>query len=454
MALPGLATSDRCLAVGSLVVKVLGGVLGAFQADELLARYAEVRRRRPRSRSKARAGGVTPRGKLHYAQRERSQVEIGSLVVDRIADTYIAFLVTGDAYHKSGIKPAAEIAGAYRRLGGRISVLGVDVSAGANADLLARFGGDYVEIRPEHRRESDRLAQQVLQRLRPTHVFVEDRPRWLTLLARTRKGTPTKEVVYGLSFRGLRFLWPFPSSPFMGRGEQLVNSSAWLTPFGVRTATYRRQILEADAFVAISRYSELLAWTLYGVRSAGVVFPPIPEALIPPPSGPRKAREGILVYLGNKNDRNPRDYIDVLRTLAEQGVTIYLFGDPDISSYVQRKEGLSRTIRLTNVTDEALAEAYRSVCCTYLTTLWEGFGYVGPESLLNDTPVVCEMSQPWMELIDAPDMIKIARSKTQVVDYLKGFSQVETSLSPALQDELRSKLAPDFAAKSLYTILP
>jgi hypothetical protein len=375
-------------------------------------------------------------------------------VTESLRDSHIAFLVSGDAYYKSSIRPSAEIARGCRSLGGKVSVIGAGIVDRSRSELSAIFDDDFVEAEGESRSTVGRFVSDFLKSRGVTHLFVDDANHWAPILAKVRRETHVKLLIYGLVYRGLRLLRFPPASPIATPLQSLLYSSGSLLPFGVLTQSYRRRILESDAFIAISRYTEMLVWTLYGIRSSQVIYPPVSDALRSGPAEASVDRAGILVFVGNSNDRDPKEYVDTLRCLKEMGLALFLIGDSDVSARIQDMVGASSAVKLDRLPDQELGKVFRSVRCTYITTLWEGFGYVGPESLLNGTPVVTEISQPWMELLDSDRMVRVARSKPEIAECVARFSDTTPRLNESVSGRLRNQLSPESAAKSLYSALP
>lgn len=357
---------------------------------------------------------------------------------------HLAVLAWGDRPYAPGVKVTVDLAEALVGLGTRVSVVLVESNAATLEEVRGRVGKDRV-------RTCDDLLRlpHLVKELGADLVYAKDHIASLEALGEVKRQTGAKTLAFTSGFHGLEALRPRPltsNSPRQG-GPGMRR----FLPFARLTKRYRELLEDLTGVVAISYYSEMLLELLYGVRPVGVVYPVVdPRVFSPPPHGAE--RKGVLAFLGPAGNRDPREYLPTLEGLPADAGPIHLFGAPDATGLAFDTLGKERATRHVDLRTEELARLYAGVRWTYATTEWEGFGYVGPESLLCGTPVLAEVAQPWMEVAEESAVVRVSRSKKERIALLAHPARDAEAALARTQDRLRAVLSPSAVGRRFLEV--
>jgi hypothetical protein len=359
--------------------------------------------------------------------------------------THLTVLAWGQKIYAPGVKVTLDLASALAPLGTKVSAILVEPSPETEQEARRRLGGAPVRAC----RDLGELPQ-LVKSLGSDVVYSKDHIDSLEALIAVKRASGARTLAFTSGFHALDSLRPPPPSDRAPR-----RSSARLgriLPFPRATRHYRELLGELDGVVAISFYCEMLLELLYGVRPRGVVYPVVDPASYSPPSG-NPSRKGILVYVGPADNRDAAEFVPCLRALPAAAGPIHLFGNSDGTEAVARALGSGRSTRHVDLAPADLVALYRSVRWTYITSEWEGFGYVGPESLLCGAPVVTEVAQPWMEIPGESEAVRIASGELERTELLSSPPLgVAASLSDA-QVRLRAALSPAAVGRRFHALL-
>lgn len=315
---------------------------------------------------------------------------------------HLTVLSWGHKIYAPGVKVTLDLASALVPLGTKVSAVLVDSSPETEAEARRRLGEANV-------RACQNLSELpgIVRALGSDAVYSKDHIDSLDALAAVKKATRAKTLAFTSGFHALDALRPPPTAETPSkRGSPRLQR---LRGFSGATRRYRELLADLDGVVAISYYCEMLEELLYGVRPKGIVYPVVDPAFYSPPAS-GAVRRGILVYVGPAANRDAEEFTPALRDLPTTAGPIHLFGNADGTQAALDALGADLAVRHVDLSPEELVKLYRGVRWTYITSEWEGFGYVGPESLLCGTPVVAEVAQPWMEVWGESAAVRIARS--------------------------------------------
>lgn len=321
----------------------------------------------------------------------------------------IGIIISGSTHYSPGVKPFVWIAKWLDSLGFDFTLFRFKCGEEVNSFIKEKFSPIHVIDC-----SSEMNLIRNIQRSSVGVVFSDDAFDRIRILDRIKKELGLKTAVYVHIFFGLLTLSPSSYSQAIRVGNHRLRLFR-LIPFSLLSSSHRRMLSSADIVISNSQFTEMLTSLLYGRKSSGVIYPPINDDAFP--AGNRDLdREGVLVFVGDKLDRDPASYIPTLKQILEKGVRIKLFGDNHIMNYIFQKLKSPLVSVNANLTDTELFALYRTSKITYITQNWEDFGNVGPESLLNGTPVIVETPQPWMELTGQSPLIRIERNSNNLAD--------------------------------------
>lgn len=358
---------------------------------------------------------------------------------------HLAVLAWGNKPYAPGVKVTVDLAEALRNLGVQVTAILVESSEPTAEEVRRRLGQGQVRVG-----QSLRELPQIVQEVGADVVYAKDHITSLEALSAIKRATGVKTLAFTSGFHSLEALRPRPlTSNAPSEGGPGIRR---FLPFTRLTRRYRELLEELNGVVAISYYSEMLLELLYGVRPVGVAYPVVSPQVYsaPPRSSPRR---GVVAFLGPAGNRDPQEYLPTLKALPDSAGPIHLFGAADATEAVERALGRDRVQRHVDLSEKDLVKVYGSVRWTYVTPEWEGFGYVGPESLLCGTPVLAEVAQPWMEVAEESSAVRIGRTLKARVSALSDSPPAQQSDLERTRSRLLSQLAPDVVGKKFQGIL-
>ena len=344
----------------------------------------------------------------------------------------IAFVLGDDAhYYGAGIKPLVDLSHG-------LSVIGM------SSNVLLRKGRVVVEKEIKAITEDrinliiyDNLSEEI-SRLNPEFVMTHD------YSMRSLKGYGRyKRVVYAQILYGLNSL-----NPYTLRKSIKFKAGSYI-PWKFLTRSYINTINEFDYIIANSEFTRDLLLNFYNVNSTGVVYPPVGRNLrkfIEPTLVEKK--EGILIYLGHFPDYYSRNILKEIEILKGKDISpVRIIVDDSTSLALKGIEIYS------GLPSEALAHLYASSSATYVPTINEMFGHVGPESLLFMTPVILDNYHPFLEFFPTDtNVVTISNPKKSILQEFKNLTGSEMDLKKA-KDFVMNHYSPVESAKRLVEIL-
>lgn len=186
-----------------------------------------------------------------------------------------------------------------------------------------------------------------------------------------------------------------------------IRRSISFIPWRIISRNYVKYLRKADFVIPCSHSLGYLMSNVYGINCSPAIYPPVKtinSAYIAD-----NTRSNLFVYLGHYPDYFIRDIESELHSFSEiLGISL----DVLISPHSKINFKLPKAIYHKNLSDSKLQSIYARSKLTYVATAWEGFGYVGPESLTFGTPVILDTFQPWMEGFPAEaNMVRLLNPK-------------------------------------------
>lgn len=305
----------------------------------------------------------------------------------------LGFLLSGSRPYSEGVRPLLDLAAGCRSEGHQIIPIAVDCSPSALNSIEVRFPGVESMVYPTLESFISSEKPPKLDVLLSTDYL----PR-LRALATMRKQTGVKTAAFTSTFFGLSVLRSPDQTQTRSVVDRIGTSVGRNIPFRWVSRSYRDFLARLDYVCAFSGYAAMITRDFFGSKVDEVVYPPVNSDLFREVTYPGGRRSGVLVFVGGRHDRSPSSYMEILSSLVQNGTPIHIFGDPLACSHIEQAlHAPSLSVHL-DVSTENLSELYNSVKSTFVTPLWEAFGYVGPESLLCGAPVVACTWQPWMEV--------------------------------------------------------
>jgi glycosyltransferase involved in cell wall biosynthesis len=210
-------------------------------------------------------------------------------------------------------------------------------------------------------------------------IFTDDYIKRLTLLEKIRGGF--KKVVY------IQVLYGIHSVSAIHRPislkERMIFSAVKFIPFSILKQRYTTLLKEANVIISNSQTTNDLAHMLYGIESNGVVYPPVDTEIFKPHRS-EKTNQAML-YLGSQAGDTDKNFVkSILKVLEINNFEALIMGNKILEEKFQEYV----ISRISNVSDEKLAEVYSKCKLVICPQKWEQFGYVPVESMACGTPVL------------------------------------------------------------------
>jgi len=308
----------------------------------------------------------------------------------------LVFLLHDDRYHKAGVKPYVDIALGLRRLGSDPYLLSIVSSNKPKEEINNRF--PELEV---YMFESKNSFLSKLHDLKPDLIISSDYPEVMKILLRIKEDLKIRVGVYAKFLFGINTLGSRSKSNIKFRLGSLV-------PWYLLTHEYKKMMEKMDVVIANCYTMQYVLTHFYDVRVNGLVYPPVGInfcSFIDNLLKERLDREGILVYVGPYPDY----YImDINKTISElaSNFKVKWFGGKVPNTECHKF-----------IRDNGLSKLYTSSIATYIASAWEGFEYLGSESLLFSMSVLVDTYQPCLEgfLIET-SAVKISDPKENIVE--------------------------------------
>lgn len=354
--------------------------------------------------------------------------------------TRVAFLSSIDgSYYAAGVKPLFDIATIMSQSRGQTVTFNY---LGNNPELILDLQSRAPSL-PVTASPDVRSLLRTLNGQSPEWLITDDYAPRLALASRLSREVNRRLAVYvqlpfGLSTLGEK---GYKNGPLFAVATSL--------PWKLLTRRYVRLLRSADLRVANSQSTAYILNNLYGVYVEGVVYPPIPTR-----SHGTKRRDdeksGLFVYLGHKGDYYLRNLVNELEPLLRDNWVIRVLA----SSNSQRQQFEARGFEThLQVPEARLADLIALSKIAYVPTVYETFGYMGPECIAEGTPVILDVFQPWAEGFPMDtNMLTISDPRDSLRDSVKSCESAGKRPEVAAE-HVRTRFSPEVCAASLLSLL-
>jgi len=349
----------------------------------------------------------------------------------------IAFLISGDSIYNAGIKPLMDIGYGLFNLGNNP----VFYAMNTGRYVLDRLNNRFKELNFVSIESVGDLKRKMKEDDVGVIISFDFLP-ILKILYEVKKDTKIKTAAYIELFYGLNTLNENRKSNihyFLGSYVQ------WRT----LTNRYVKLLRATDYIIGCSYTASYALNIFYNTFVDGVVYPPVGAQFEKLEKTEQTKKEGLLVYLGHYPDYYLRDMESTLRMLSKSIRKMKVLTDNP--NYLRR---LSLDLDIySHISDQELGNLYLSSEAIYVPTRFEGFGYVGPEAILFDTPVILDTYQPWLENFPMyTNAVKILNPRENSTIPFQNFLNSEKDMNTA-KEFIKEKYSAMESAKSLLSII-
>lgn len=349
----------------------------------------------------------------------------------------IAFLISDRSIYSAGIKPFVDIGHGLYKLGIAPSFYALNIKKGISSNLSNMYPHlNFINVN---------TIDEIIKNIETSSVelIISDDflPR-LNILHEIKRETGIKTASYALIFYGLNTL----------NKSSKKSLKYWLgsmVPWSMLTNKYCNTLRSMDFVIGSSYATSYVLNLFYSVYTSGVVYPPVGVNFEKIEKPKISKKEGLLVYLGHYPDYYLRDMPYTINQLSKRISKIKIWtGNPE------NLNGLKPNVEVyTDISDKEVMDLYQSSEAVYIPTAFEGFGYVGPEALLFDTPVLLDTYQPWLEGFPMDsNAVKILDPKDESIEPFLEFLKSSKDVSTARQYIERRYSAIQSAKDLLYII--
>jgi hypothetical protein len=351
-------------------------------------------------------------------------------------------VLVSDPYHYNA---GALVQTALVRLGVYDDAEFTGLTGGAGAeviDTLKTGNGAFYEWRDEQE------LKELLMRQRLTHLLSDDHLPRLRVASRASRAAGIKHLVYAHIFSGLSAISRnLPSSSFASAAR---NALGGLVPFRGLTAEYVSLLRKAERVFPNSGFTQALLGWLYGVVSGPVAYPIVDEEFRRDrPIDQDTPQPGAAIYFGNRGELS-REVIARAASFCRRMMIPHVEGFGDIASseeFAELFEGKS-VMHKRPLSSEELAQLFSRSSVTIAPQTFEGFGLVGPESILVGTPILLANYQPWLEITGPGNFCQFLRDDP-CPNRAGRIPEKKTKELRAAREKLREALSPEAFARRL-----
>lgn len=324
----------------------------------------------------------------------------------------ICYIAIGDRLHSAGITVPISYFKASAKVGDECIFISVSRNPALNRRLADTVG-------KENFVATSKLTDcfDIVKDLGPNFVFSMDFIGELKVMREIKKRLHISTIValsalYGITL--LKYSQITPSLPISSKLKFLGGKYLPL-PFSVISRRYCDLMRCTDYVIAFSSLLESASKLIYGINSQAIIPIPIDTLHFSEPHQPNR-NNSILAYVGNKTD-----HIDaerkalILKKVASYGIPIKLLGDLEIAQHLKKRINRTDVEVMGEVERDELPKIYGSSAWTYVMSEWEGFGLVGPESVLCGTPVIQNEYHGWIEITGESTAVRVARSSNDAI---------------------------------------
>lgn len=328
----------------------------------------------------------------------------------------IAFLISDRSIYSAGIKLFVDIGYGLYKLG----IAPYFYTLNIKKDLLSNLNNTYPYLNFININTVDEIIKSI--KINSIELIITDDylPR-LDILYKIKRETRIKAASYGQIFYGLNTL-------NKDSDRSLIYWLGSFVPWSMLTNKYRNILGSMDFVIGNSYTTSYVLNIFYSVYTSGVVYPPVGVNFENIEKHEINKKDGLLIYLGHYPDYYIRDISYTINQLSKRISKIKIWTENP-----ENLKNLKSNIEVyTDISDKEVMNLYQSSEAIYIPTAFESFGYVGPEALLFDTPVILDTYQPWLEGFPMEsNAVKILDPKDKSIepflDFLKSNKDISTA---------------------------
>ena len=242
------------------------------------------------------------------------------------------------------------------------------------------------------------------------YVFLDDHIKRLKMINVVKEFS--KSVVYAQVLYGSHAISPvFVPISIKDKVRELLFK---FIPFTFPRYRYIKPISKASIVLANSETTRTLLYTLYGIITDNVVYPPLDTRIFKPCINVKENQ--VVIYLGSFADTDPEIVKKVCKILNDKGFKVMTLGNPGIAKVLRKECSFEH---ISGVSDYELAKIYSRSMATIAPQKWEQFGYVVAESIACGTPVIAFNVMGPAEIIRNTDMGLLANSEIEFLNFVK-----------------------------------
>jgi len=276
------------------------------------------------------------------------------------------------------------------------------------------------------------------------YLIIDDYIKRLKLLKILSKHS--RAIVYAQVLFGIHAVSPvftFTGLPSHHKMLYLITS---LLPFPLVRKDYSNKISKATIVLANSKVTATLLYTLYGVKTQGVVYPPVDTEIFRPIR--TRLREQVMLYLGSHGgDTDPAFVIKICRILEKKNIKVIAFGNAKLAKIVKSKCNIEV---LYGLSDLELARLYSESMATIAPQLWEQFGYVVAESVACGTPAIAFNFMGPAEIAHYVNIVKLANDEKEFLEIVERIDRIAL---PLKRTEINFQHLAFSSTRSAYELL-
>jgi len=231
----------------------------------------------------------------------------------------------------------------------------------------------------------------------------------------------TKLIIYTQILFGVHAISPVFKLSGLPATQKILYLTVSMVPFSLLRPVYYNIMSKANIVIANSKVTETLLYFLYGIRTHGIVYPPVDTEIFKPVNTSLERR--VLLYLGShKGDTDPHLIAKICTILEEKGLHIIVFGNSRLAKYTKQK---CKVEYIHDISDEELAKLYSSSIATVAPQQWETFGYVVAETVACGRPAVTFNAMGPAEIAQFTDLVVLANSEKDLIRIVRRVDSFE-----------------------------
>ena len=354
----------------------------------------------------------------------------------------IAFIIDDKNLYHAGIKTLVDLGYGLYKLG----INPIFYSLNMNKDLLNKLHNNFQHLKFVNVNNLEGLIKNIKNSdigfLITADILPTQKWHISKILYEIKNKININIIIYPLAFYGLNTIGT-------KNKKNLIQLSAHFIPWNALTNKYSNMLNSLDFVIGMSYSAGYFLNIFYSVYTSGVVYPPVGVNFEKIEKPEINKKEGLLVYLGHYPDYYLRDIPYTINQLSKRISKIKIWTENP-----ENLNGLKPNIEVyTDISDKEVMNLYQSSEAIYIPTAFEGFGYVGPEALLFDTPVILDTYQPWLEGFPMDsNAVKILDPKDKSIEPFLEFLKSGKDIVAARQYIERRYSAIQSAKDLLYII--